>query len=448
MKFLIKTYGCQMNERDTETAAALLLAQGHTPAAGEADADLILINTCSVRDKAENKALGKLRLMAATKRERPGRRVGAMGCMVQRMKESLFEKVPGLDFAVGTHRLANLPRVLDRVTETNAPVLEAGDGGPERAVPAGHVVETPAVSSFVNILLGCNRRCAYCVVPLVRGNEWSRPAPEIVEEVRQLAAAGIREVTLLGQSVMAYGQIQPVWPDNHRSPLGFREPLARLLEAVSGVEGIRRVRVTSGHPSGCTAELARVMAELPAVCGHLHLPLQSGSDRILGLMNRGYASDDYRRAVERLRAAVPDMAFTTDIIVGFPTESAEDFERTRRLMEEIQFDNSFIFKYSPRPGTPAAAWTDDVPAGEKARRNRILLVDQDRHGLARNSRQIGRDVEVLVEGESLRSRSRWAGRTRANMTVVFPPKAGMNPGSLVRVRITRAMPQTLYGDVR
>lgn len=447
MKFLIKTYGCQMNERDSEAAAALLLAHGHERAAGEADADLIIVNTCSVRDKAENKALGKLHLMAASKRERPGRLVGVMGCMVQRMKETVFRKVPGLDFAVGTHRLANLPQVLDRVRQTNTPVLEADDSRQEGEAPAGHIVEGAGVSRFVNILLGCNRRCAYCVVPFVRGSEWSRPASEVVEEVRQLAAAGIREVTLLGQSVMAYGQVQAVWPDGHRSPLGFREPLARLLEAVCGVEGIRRVRFTSGHPSGCTAELARAIAELPAVCEHLHLPLQSGSDRILERMNRGYTSDDYRRAVERLRAAAPDMAFTTDIIVGFPTETEEDFQATRRLMEEIQFDNSFIFKYSPRPGTPAAGWTDDVPDGEKARRNQVLLVDQDRHGLARNSRQIGRDVEVLVEGVSLRSQSRWAGRTRANMTMVFEPKAGINPGSLVSVRVTRVMPQTLYGDV-
>jgi len=447
MKFLIKTYGCQMNERDAEAAAALLLAHGHERAAGEADADLIIVNTCSVRDKAENKALGKLHLMASSKRERPGRLVGVMGCMVQRMKETVFQKVPGLDFAVGTHQLASLPQVLDRVRQTHAPVLEAGESGPERDALTGHVVAAPGVSSFVNILLGCNRRCAYCVVPLVRGSEWSRPAAEIVDEVKQLAASGIREVTLLGQSVMAYGQLQPVWPDHYVSPRGFREPLTRLLEAVNDVEGIRRIRFTSGHPSGCTAELARAMADLPAVCEHLHLPLQSGSDRILGLMKRGYTADDYRRAAARLRAAMPDMAFTTDIIVGFPTETEEDFEKTRQLMEEIQFDNSFIFKYSPRPGTPAAAWTDDVSADEKARRNQVLLVDQDRHGMARNSRQIGRDVDVLVEGVSLRSQSRWAGRTRANMTIVFQPKTDVNPGALVRIRVTRVMPQTLYGDV-
>jgi tRNA-2-methylthio-N6-dimethylallyladenosine synthase len=355
--------------------------------------------------------------------------------------------VPGLDFAVGTHQLATLPQVLDRVRQTNAPVLEADENGPERDASAAHVLEAPGVSRFVTILLGCNRQCAYCVVPVVRGSEWSRPAAEVVEEVKRLAAAGIGEVTLLGQSVMAYGQIQPVWPDGVVSPRGFREPLARLLEAVNGVEGIRRIRFTSGHPSGCTAELARAMGELPAVCEHLHLPLQSGSDRILGLMNRGYTADDYRRAVERLRTAVPDMAFTTDIIVGFPTETPEDFEKTRQLMEEIQFDNAFIFKYSPRPGTSAATRTDDVPADEKARRNQVLLVDQDRHGMARNSRLIGQDVDVLAEGVSLRGPSRWAGRTRANMTTVFQPKVGMSSGSLISVRITRAMPQTLYGDV-
>lgn len=447
MRFLIKTYGCQMNERDSEAASALLLAQGHVAAAGEADADLIIVNTCSVRSKAEHKALGKLGRMVAGKRNLPGLRVGVMGCMVQRMKEKVFQKVPELDFAVGTHRLADLPRILDRVLEGSGPVLEAGEGEEDWEALGGHDGDRAGVSRFVNILFGCNRRCAYCVVPFVRGAEWSRTAAAILEEVKRLAAAGVREVTLLGQSVMSYGQSNPVWPEGYASPRGYREPLTRLLEAVSDVEGIRRIRFTSGHPSGCTAELARAMAELPGVCEHLHLPLQSGSDRILGLMRRGYTIDDYRRAVDRLRAAAPGMAFTTDIIVGFPTETGGDFEATRRQMEEIQFDNAFIFKYSPRPGTPAAEWTDDVSAEEKARRNQVLLVDQDRLAMVNNNRLIGHDVEVLAEGVSLRNGERWAGRTRTNVTVVFAPTAGLVPGAVVRVRVTRAMPQTLYGDI-
>jgi tRNA-2-methylthio-N6-dimethylallyladenosine synthase len=447
MKFLIKTYGCQMNERDSEAVCALLLKRGHVSAAGEEDADVVIVNTCSVRGKAEDKAVGKLGLLVAEKDSFRSRRVGIMGCMVQRMKEKVFEKIPGLDFAVGTHRLAGLPAVLDRVMEGEGGVLEAGEGEEDWEALSGHAPAESGVSSFVNILLGCNRRCAYCVVPFVRGAEWSRPASRVIEEARQLIASGTREITLLGQSVMSYGRSNAVWSDEYVSPRGFREPFTRLLEAMNDLEGIRRIRFTSGHPSGCTDELARAMAELPAVCENLHLPLQSGSDRILGMMKRGYTADDYRRAVQKLKTAVSGMTFTTDIIIGFPTETAEDFEKTRQLMEEIQFDNAFIFKYSPRPGTSAAEWKDDVSSEEKARRNQVLLVDQDRHGTANNERLIGRDVEVLVEGVSLRNDSRWSGRTRTRMMVVFPPVDGVKPGMLVRVRVNRVMPQTLYGDV-
>ena len=447
MKFLIKTYGCQMNERDSESVAALLLAHGHEAASLETEADVIIVNTCSVRAKAEHKALGKLGLLVAGKREFPGRRVGVMGCMAQRMKEAAFRKVPGLDFAVGTHRLANVPGILERVMKNGGPVLDAGEGEEQWEALAGHVATGSGVSRFVNILFGCSRRCSYCVVPAVRGEEWSRPAAAVMAEVKRLADSGVREITLLGQSVMSYGRAQAVWADGPVSRRGFQEPFARLLEAVNDVEGIRRIRFTSGHPSGCTDELARAMKELPAVCEHLHLPLQSGSDRILGLMRRGYAADDYRRAVERLRAAVPGMAFTTDIIVGFPTETADDFEKTRQLMEEIRFDNAFVFKYSPRPGTPAAEWSDDVPADEKARRNQVLLADLDRRAMVRHQALIGREVEVLVEGTSLRNESRWAGKTRTNMTAVFEPVDGLAPGALVRIRLTRATPQTFYGDI-
>jgi tRNA-2-methylthio-N6-dimethylallyladenosine synthase len=441
----IKTYGCQMNERDSEALGVLLGQHGYRLAADEDAADVLIVNTCSVRGKAEDKASGKLGLMVAAKREHPGRIVGAVGCMVQRVGEEMLRRVRGLDFAVGTHRLSALPAVIDAVRAGRGPVVEAGERPDESNVLTGH--EAGQVSAFVNILLGCDRHCAYCIVPAVRGREWNRPADGILRELSALAEAGMKEVTLLGQSVMSYGRANAVWPAGHVSPRGFQEPLPRLLEAASAIPGLARIRFTSGHPSGCTAELARAMAELAPVCDHLHMPAQSGSDRILKAMRRGYSAEDYLEAVRRLRAAVPTLALTTDVIVGFPGETGEDFEATRRLMEAARFDNAFIFKYSPREGTPAAALTDDVPAAEKLRRNHVLLKDQDRRGLEINMGLVGRKVTVLAEGPSLRNAARWAGRTTTNKIVVFEPRPATKAGGIVAARIEKAGPQTLYGAV-
>lgn len=440
----IRTYGCQMNERDSESVSALLARHGYA-LASEAAADVILVNTCSVRGKAEDKALGKLRLIVAGKIMRPGRVVGAMGCMVQRMGPEILKRVKGLDFAVGTHRLGALPAIMDAALAGQGPWIDTGEAGDERDVLEGH--QGPSLSAFVNILLGCDRRCAYCIVPTVRGREWSRPAEAVVREVASLAANGCREVTLLGQSVMSYGRKQEVWPAAAVSPRGYREPLPRLLEAVAAVPGIRRVRFTSGHPSGCSDELARAMADIPGICPHLHLPVQSGSDAVLARMGRGYTAAEYLLAVRRLRAAVPELALTTDVIVGFPGETAEDFEATRRIMEEAAFDNSFIFKYSPREGTPAATWPDDVPEEEKLRRNHVLLADQDERGNRLNAKVIGTGVEVLVEGPSLRNGERWAGRSGSNKIVIFDPRGALRAGDIVTVRIEKTGPQVLYGTL-
>ena len=445
MRFFLKTYGCQMNERDSEAVEAVLLECGHRRADCENDADLVLVNTCSVRGKAEDKALGKLGLLVATKREKPERIIGALGCMVQRLGSSLLDRVPGLDLAVGTHRLVRLPEIVEQAARGDGPVVVVDEAERPAEVLSGRARRGP--SAFVTILLGCERRCTYCIVPAVRGREWSRPGADVIEEVSRLAAGGVREVTLLGQSVMAYGRRNEVWPGNYTSGRGYREPLTRLLEAVGAVDGIERVRFTSGHPSGCTPELARAMAEIPEVCQHLHLPLQSGSDRILEKMKRGYSVRDYRLAVERLREAVPDMALTTDIIVGFPTETGAEFEMTRRFCAEIGFDNAFIFKYSPRPDTPAAGWTDDVPAQEKIRRNQVLLEDQNARCAAVYRSMPGTVVKVLVSGLSARNRARWTGRTRTNRIVVFEPAVGVKAGDTVRVRIEKAMPQSAFGVI-
>jgi tRNA-2-methylthio-N6-dimethylallyladenosine synthase len=440
----IRTYGCQMNVRDSEAAAALLETRGYRLTDNEGEADILIVNTCSIRGKAEDKARGKLALMIFSKRERPGRIVGAIGCMVQRMGSGVLKTIKGLDFALGPHRLARLPQAIEAVRAGEGPVLEAGETREEGSALEGHLPGSPI--AFVNILYGCDRRCAYCIVPDVRGREWSRPASEVLAEVGRLAGAGVREVTLLGQSVMSYGRKNPVWPEGEQPPGGLQEPLPRLLEAAART-GLARVRFTSGHPSGCSAELARVMATTPEVCEHLHMPVQSGSDRILERMRRGYGVDEYRRAAARLRAAMPEFALTTDVIVGFPGETDEDFELTRAFMDEMRFDNAFIFKYSPRSGTPAAEWPDDVPAAEKMRRNKILLVDQDRRGMEIHEPLIGRELEVLAEGPSLRNEARWCGRTRTNKIVFFVNPGTVAVGGLARIRITRVLPQTLYGDL-
>ncbi len=434
-----------MSERDSDAVGDLLVRHGYMPAASEADAGIIIVNTCSVRGKAEDKAVGKLGVLTDEKKTFPDRIVGAAGCMVQRMKQDIFRVVPGLDFAVGTHSLSRLPSVIALVVGGQRPVLDVSENDEELDELCGHL--DVGVSAFVNILLGCERGCSYCVVPLVRGREHSRSADAVLAEVRNVVEKGGREVTLLGQSVMSYGRTNPVWQDEYVSPMGFTEPLARLLEAVNAIEGVKRIRFTSGHPSGVTSELVRAMAELPAVCEHLHLPLQSGADRILKIMRRGYTPDGYRNAVEMLRSGKSGMALTTDVIVGYPSEKEDEFEMTRRFMEEIGFDNSFIFKYSPRPGTSAFQLKDDVPADEKMRRNKVLLELQDKMGLAINSRTIGEDVEVLVEGTSLRNKLMWAGRTRTNKIVIFRPDEKIKIGDVVNIRINRVMAQTLYGDL-
>ncbi|MBU4365956.1 MAG: MiaB/RimO family radical SAM methylthiotransferase [Verrucomicrobia bacterium] len=473
-KVHIKTYGCQMNERDSEMIAVLLQRHGYALAERESQADAVIVNTCSVRAKAEDKAIGKLRMLIAARQEHPDRIVGVVGCMVQRLKEELFRKVPGLDFAVGTHVLARVPAILAAVRAGLSADLSADVSGEalaktealakgealakagRRAIlnvaPAddpydGHTHLPGEISAFVNILFGCDRHCAYCVVPEVRGGEWSRPARDVIAEVRQLVAHGVKEVTLLGQSIMAYGRQTSVWEAADRSPRGFTEPLSRLLEALNDITGLCRLRFTSGHPCGCTAELARAFAELPAVCEHLHLPLQSASDRILQRMHRGYTAGDYRAAVRRLQAAAPRIVLSTDVIVGFPTETPEEFDMTRAFLEEIGFDNVYIFKYNPRPGTPAAQWSDDVSAKEKLRRNHALLEDQGRRSQAFHQAFVGQACEVLVEGPSLRNEARWSGRTRQNILAVFEALPLLKAGDLVMLRIAQATAQALYGKI-
>ena len=431
MKFWIHTYGCQMNVRDSEAVEALLEAAGHEKAAGEGDADVVIVNSCTVRQKAEEKAVGKTGYLCST-----GRVVGLMGCAVKRLGSDVFRKLPKLSFAVGPRCFGLIPKIL---ADGKYPRLETGDN----EVPQGlgeHPLTSRAgtfavVQSYVTVMIGCDNRCSYCIVPDVRGHEYCRPADEIVAEVKCLAGRGVKEVCLLGQSVLRY-----------RCADGTRFP--HLLRRLQEIDGLERIRFTSAHPSGCDDELVAAYRDCPKVCRHLHLPVQSGSDRILADMGRRYTRAEYLAAVERLREFDPELAVTTDVIVGYPGETEEDFEATRSLLDEAGIDNSFVFKYSPRPGTRAAARQDDVPREEKERRDQVLLADQERRGLERNLRLVGTVREVMVEGPSKRNKARLSGRDSGNRIVVWDcaDPALAEVGSLVRLRILEAHPQILVGE--
>lgn len=439
MKFLVHTYGCQMNVRDSEAVEAMLLAAGHTKATGEDDAELVIVNSCTVRQKAEEKAVGKTGNLCAA-----GKLTGLMGCAVKRLGEDVFKRLPKLDFAVGPRAIGLIPKI---IADGRYPRLELGDDMMSQAL-ASHV--EGGVQAFVTILVGCDNRCSYCIVPDVRGHEYSRPAREVVAEVRALVENGVKEVCLLGQSVLRYGVRNPAWFDSDPpSAGGYREAFPRLLEALAAIPDLKRIRFTSAHPKGCTDELMRAYREFPQVCRHLHLPVQSGSDRILEDMGRHYTRAEYLAAVAKLREFDPEFALTTDVIVGYPGETEADFEATRSLMQEAGFDNSFVFKYSPRPGTRSAAKPDDVPKTEKERRDQVLLADQEARGLARNSRLVGTVREVMVEGPSKRNKARFSGRDSGNRIVVWdvsPDSPPLRTGEMVKLRIIDAHAQILIAE--
>ncbi len=444
MKFWVHTYGCQMNVRDSEAVEALLIAAGHVKAVDENDADVVIVNSCTVRQKAEEKAVGKAGNLIAAKKV-----TGLMGCAVKRLGEDVFKRLPKLDFAVGPRRFGLIPRILERLQAGETRILEIGDDEVPTGMDAHPDIEKGAsFQSFVTVLLGCDNRCSYCIVPDVRGHEYSRPAKEVIAEIRALAARGVKEVCLLGQSVLRYGLRTKAWTPEEPNPSGLSEPFPRLLWELDKIPGLERIRFTSAHPKGCTDELLRVYRECPKVCRHIHLPVQSGSDRVLAEMGRRYTRAEYLAAVKKLRDFDPTFAVTTDVIVGYPGETEADFEATRSLMEEAAFDNSFIFKYSPRPGTRSAALPDDVPTAEKERRDQVLLADQEARGARLNSRLVGTTREVLVEGPSKRNPRRWAGRDSGNRIVVWDMAEGKLPlGSRASVRITEAHPQILIGEL-
>jgi tRNA-2-methylthio-N6-dimethylallyladenosine synthase len=430
----LQTFGCQMNEADSEKMAGILQSEGYRLAAAPEEADVILINTCSIRAKAEQKAFSLAGRLSTLKRRRPGTLLVMTGCIAQKLGARVLERAPAFDAVIGTARLAELPALLDRVRSSGSPAVSVGTGVAEEHPAAA--VRSSRLKAWVNVMFGCDNFCAYCIVPHVRGRERSRGPEEIVGEVSRLAADGFREVTLLGQNVNSYGRgLEPRF--------GFAE----LLRELDGRTGIRRLRFTTSHPKDFTADLIRAIRDLPAVCEAVHLPLQAGSDAVLGRMNRGYTYEDYRRIHGELTAAVPGVVVTTDIIVGFPGETAADFHRTVAALEELRFDGIFSFGYSPREGTAAWGMGGEVPGEEKAAR--LAEVQELQHGitLEKRRRLLGTVVEVLVEGPSRRDPGVLTGRTRGNAIVNFRASGTVSPGDLAGVSITGAGFLALEGDM-
>ena len=443
----IKTYGCQMNERDSEQVSKMLVERGYRMVEAEGEADVILLNTCSVRDMAEQKAIGKMGMLRKLRKTRPHLVLGYLGCMAQARGESLLQTSPHVDLVVGTqkfHRVADYvhdllqSRLHVLIDDVRRPIVDTDEEPGSQSTIREQEVEIGQVTAFVSIMQGCNMHCAFCIVPQTRGSERGRPIAEIVAEVRSLAERGVKEVTLLGQIVNLYGR--------HEFPkVDDKSPFVQLLEAVCAVDGIERVRFTSPHPIGYRDDLIEAFSRLPKLVEHVHLPLQSGSDRILKIMRRGYTAEKFQKLAERIRAARPGMAITSDIIVGFPGETDEDFQKTRDLCEAVSFDNAFVFRYSPRQNTPAATMEAQISEELKEARNQELLDVVNRHVAAKLDALIGTEVEILCEGASRHNTERLSGRSRTNKIVVFEG-APRHIGQIFPVKITRASGSTLYGD--
>lgn len=448
---LIKTYGCQMNERDSEQVASMFLAGGYELTKDEAQADVILINTCSVREKAELKALGKMGLLCARPTAKPWVVYGFMGCMCQSRAASLFRDIPRLDIVTGTQQYHNVYRLCNRLLRSRMgqPDFEPIRRGAHICATQqeegfqneirDHLPPSGNCTAFVSIMQGCEMRCSYCIVPSTRGSECSRPEADILQEVRELVDRGIKEVTLLGQIVNRYGKDEPV--------INSRGAFVRLLEKLNDMDGLERIRFTSPHPIGFRQDLVNAYTYLPKLCSHIHFPMQSGSDRILQLMRRPYKNEKYLRLCESMREARPDLAITTDIIVGFPGETHEDYLETKAAVERIQFDNAFVFQYSPRRDTVAAVMENQICLRVKEERNHDLLETVNRIAVARNQALVGTDQVILVEGPSKNNPDRLQGRTSQNKPVIIPGGTA-EVGTLAPIRITECTGFTLYGDVK
>jgi len=431
----IETYGCQMNEHDTERILRLLAGSHYLETKDAQEADLILINTCSVREKPEHKvysALGRYKWL----KEKRGAIIGVAGCVAQQEGDRLLDRVPYLDMVIGTHAIPMLPQLLQKIEFFGQRICETGFD------PEGNYLKTilpqkplDKVKSYVTIMQGCDHFCSYCIVPYVRGREKSRSSREIIEEVRHLAEMGVKEIFLLGQNVNSYGK-------------GLEEEInfPKLLRRINEIEGLQRIRFTTSHPKDLSEELIQAFSKLPKLCEHIHLPFQSGSDKILKAMHRGYTKDSYLEKIDRLKEVCPFIAVTSDVIVGFPGEEEKDFEETLDLIRKVRFDDLFSFKYSPRKGTRAAQFTDKVE--EKVKQDRLSILQEIQGGitLQKNQEIEGRVEEVLVEGWSKQSEKDITGRTRTNKIVNFEGDLEL-VGKLVPVQITKAYPHSLRGEI-
>jgi tRNA-2-methylthio-N6-dimethylallyladenosine synthase len=435
-KLYLRTFGCQMNEYDSAKIADVLAEADHfQPAARPEDADLIVFNTCSVREKAQEKVFADLGRVRHLKRENPGLMIAVGGCVASQEGAGILERAPFVDVVFGPQTLHRLPDLLARrrasgrpQVDVSFPEIEKFDRLPEP--------RAEGAAAFVSIMEGCSKYCSFCVVPYTRGEEVSRPFADVVGEVAALAAQGVKEVTLLGQNVNAWrGEIG-----------GEPADFAELLRYVAEIGGVERIRYTTSHPREFTQRLIDVHAELPVLAPHVHLPVQSGSDRILAAMKRGYTSLEYRSIVRRLRMARPDVSLSSDFIVGFPGETAQDFEATLRLARELDFDASFSFLYSPRPGTPAAALPDPVPLAEKRERLQRLQAQLDAQAAEASAAMVGGTQRVLVEGAAKKNAAELAGRTANNRVVNFPGPAHLAQ-RYAEVRITAALAHTLRGEL-
>ncbi len=445
-RYQVRTYGCQMNVHDSERISGLLEEAGYIPADSDDDADLVVFNTCAIRENADNKLYGNLSHLAPVKAARPGMQIAVGGCLAQKDKDAVLGRAPWVDVVFGTHNIGSLPVLLERARHNETAQVEIRDS--LEAFPSTLPAKREsAYAGWVSVSVGCNNTCTFCIVPSLRGKEVDRRPGDVLAEVTALVDAGVLEVTLLGQNVNAYGMsfADPGTPRN-------RGAFAELLRACGDIDGLERVRFTSPHPAEFTDDVIEAMAQTPNVCPQLHMPLQSGSDRILKSMRRSYRRTRFLGILDKVRAAMPHAAITTDIIVGFPGETEEDFAQTLEVVEQARFASAFTFQYSPRPGTPAATMDDQVPPAVVSERYRRLIELQERICLSENRAIIGRQVELLVvadEGRKSAHSHRMTGRARDGRLVHFRPgdlAAAIRPGDIVTTEVTEAAPHHLIAD--
>ncbi|KUI40742.1 tRNA-2-methylthio-N(6)-dimethylallyladenosine synthase MiaB [Mycobacterium sp. GA-1199] len=442
--YQVRTYGCQMNVHDSERLAGLLEGAGYQRAAEDEDADVVVFNTCAVRENADNKLYGNISHLAPRKQANPDMQIAVGGCLAQKDRAAVLRRAPWVDVVFGTHNIGSLPTLLERTRHNKAAQVEIVEALQEfpSALPAAR---ESAYAAWVSVSVGCNNTCTFCIVPALRGKEVDRRPGDVLAEVQTLVEQGVLEITLLGQNVNAYG-VSFVDPEEPRD----RGAFAKLLRACGRIDGLERVRFTSPHPAEFTDDVIAAMAETPNVCPTLHMPLQSGSDRILRAMRRSYRAERYLGIINRVRAAIPHAAITTDLIVGFPGETEEDFQATLDVVEQARFASAFTFQYSKRPGTPAAELPDQIPKAVVSERYQRLIDLQERISLEENRALVGRTVEVLVaagEGRKDASTARMSGRARDGRLVHFnPDRLDIRPGDVVTTTVTGAAPHHLIAD--